>query len=115
MRYSAEGGVVPTTQALLEFSKVTLRSQVSKTLLENAIEKARPKMEAYTTAMEAQAKAQREMNALEAKDLRLTGEGLAARQRLTRAEGELIKAKGAYEERLKKLQGPTPREPQANR
>jgi hypothetical protein len=102
----AEGGVVPTTQALLEFSKVTLRSQVSKTLLENAIEKARPKMEAYTTAMEAQAKAQREMNALEAKDLRLTGEGLAARQRLTRAEGELIKAKGAYEERLKKLQGP---------
>jgi hypothetical protein len=102
----AEGGVVPTTQALLEFSKVTLRSQVSKTLLENAIEKARPQMEAYTNAMEAQAKAQREMNALEAKDLRLTPEGLAARQRLTRAEGELIKAKGAYEERLKKLQGP---------
>jgi hypothetical protein len=102
----AEGGVVPTTKALIEFSKVTLRSQMSKTLLENAIEKARPKMEAYTTAMEAQAKAQREMNALEAKGLKLTGEGLAARQRLTRAEGELIKAKGAYEARLKKLQGP---------
>lgn len=102
----AEGGVVPTTKALLEFSKVTLRSQVSKTLLENAVEKARPKMEAYTTAMEAQAKAQREMNALEAKGLKLTDEGLAARQRLTRAEGELIKAQGAYEARLKKLQGP---------
>jgi len=102
----AEGGVVPTTKALLEFSKVTLRSQVSKTLLENAVEKARPKMEAYTTAMEAQAKAQREMNALEAKGLKLTDEGLAARQRLNRAEGELIKAQGAYEERLRKLQGP---------
>lgn len=102
----AEGGVIPTTQALLDFSKVTLQSQVSKELLQRAVEKAKPQMEAYTTAMEAQAKAQREMNALEAKDLRLTGEGLAARQRLTRAEGELIKAKGAYEERLKKLQGP---------
>ena len=102
----AEGGVIPTTQALLDFSKVTLQSQVSKELLQRAVEKAKPQMEAYTTAMEAQAKAQREVNALEAKDLRLTGEGLAARQRLTRAEGELIKAKGAYEERLKKLQGP---------
>jgi len=102
----AEGGVIPTTQALLDFSKVTLQSQVSKELLQRAVEKAKPQMEAYTTAMEAQAKAQREMNALEAKDLRLTPEGLAARQRLTRAEGELIKAKGAYEARLKKLQGP---------
>ena len=102
----AEGGVIPTTQALLEFSKVTLQGQVSKELLQRAVEKAKPQMEAYTTAMEAQAKAQREMNALEAKDLRLRAEGLAARQRLTRAEGELIKAKGAYEARLKKLQGP---------
>jgi hypothetical protein len=102
----AEGGVIPTTQALLEFSKVTLQGQVSKELLQRAVEKAKPQMEAYTTAMEAQAKAQREMNALEAKDLRLSPEGLAARQRLTRAEGALIKAQGAYEERLRKLQGP---------
>src|SRR6056300_2117573 len=82
----AEGGVIPTTQALLDFSKVTLQSQVSKELLQRAVEKAKPQMEAYTTAMEAQAKAQREMNALEAKDLRLTPEGLAARQRLNTAE-----------------------------
>jgi len=102
----AEGGVIPTTQALLEFSKVTLQGQVSKELLQRAVEKAKPQMEAYTTAMEAQAKAQREMNALEDKGLKRTGEGLAARQRLTRAEGELIKAQGAYEARLKKLQGP---------
>ena len=46
------------------------------------------------------------MNALEAKGLKLTDEGLAARQRLNRAEGEFIKAQGAYEERLRKLQGP---------
>jgi len=102
----AEGGVIPTTNALLEFSKVTLQSQVSKELLQRAVEKARPQMEAYTTAMEAQAKAQREMNALEAKDLKLTDEGLAARQRLNTAEMELIKAQGAYEERLRKLEGP---------
>lgn len=102
----AEGGVIPTTKALLDFSKVTLQSQVSKELLQRAVEKAKPQMEAYTTAMEAQAKAQREMNALEAKGLKLTDEGLAARQRLNRAEGEFIKAQGAYEERLRKLQGP---------
>jgi len=102
----AEGGVIPTTKALLDFSKVTLQSQVSKELLQRAVEKAKPQMEAYTTAMEAQAKAQQEMNALEAKGLKLTDEGLAARQRLNRAEGELIKAQGAYEERLRKLQGP---------
>ena len=102
----AEGGVVPTTKALLDFSKVTLQSQVSKELLQRAVEKARPQMEAYTTAMEAQAKAQREYNALEAKGLKLTEEGMEARKRLTRAEGELIKAKGAYEERLRKLEGP---------
>jgi hypothetical protein len=102
----AEGGVVPTTNALLSFSKVTLQSQVSKELLQRAVEKARPQMEAYTEAMEAHATAQREMNALEAKGLKLSPEGLAARQRLTRAEGALIKAQGAYEERLRKLQGP---------
>ena len=102
----AEGGVIPTTKALLDFSKVTLQSQVSKELLQRAVEKAKPQMEAYTTAMEAQAKAQREMNALEAKGLKLTEEGMEARKRLTRAEGELIKAKGAYEERLRKLEGP---------
>jgi DNA repair exonuclease SbcCD ATPase subunit len=102
----AEGGVIPTTKALLDFSKVTLQSQVSKELLQRAVEKAKPQMEAYTTAMEAQAKAQREYNALEAKGLKLTEEGMEARKRLTRAEGELIKAKGAYEERLRKLEGP---------
>jgi len=102
----AEGGVVPTTKALLDFSKVTLQSQVSKELLQRAVEKAKPQMEAYTTAMEALAKAQREYNALKAKGLKLTEEGMEASKRLTRAEVELIKAKGAYEERLRKLEGP---------
>ena len=102
----AEGGVVPTTQALLDFSKATLQSQVNKELLQRAVEKARPQMEAYTTAMEAAAKAEKEMNALEAKGLKLTNEGMAARQRFTRAEGELIKAQGAYQQQLKKLEGP---------
>ena len=79
---------------------------MSKELLQRAIEKARPQMEAYTEAMEAQATAQREMNALEAKGLKLSPEGLAARKRLNNAEGELIKTQGAYEQQLKKLEGP---------
>jgi hypothetical protein len=102
----AEGGVIPTTSALLQFTKVTLQSQVAKELLQKQVEKSRPQMEAYTEALDAVGKAQDELNKLEAQGLKLSDEGLVARRRLTTAEMERDKAQGALNQRLKALQGP---------
>ena len=102
----AEGGVIPTTSALLKFTQVTLQSQVAKELLQKQVEKSRPQMEAYTESLDAVGKAQDELNKLEAKGLKLSEEGLAARRRLTTAEMERDKAQGALNKRLKALQGP---------
>ena len=102
----AEGGVVPAISALHEFSKATIQSQVAKDLLENQVTKLRPKMEAYSEALEAVTKAQQEKTAVDAKGLRLSEEGLKATQNLTYAEAELAKAQGEYEQGLRKLEGP---------
>jgi DNA repair exonuclease SbcCD ATPase subunit len=102
----AEGGVIPTTSALLKFTQVTLQSQIAKELLQKQVEKSRPQMEAYTASLDAVGKAQDELNKLDAKGLKLSEEGLAARRRLTTAEMERDKAQGALNQRLKALQGP---------
>jgi arginine repressor len=102
----AEGGVVPAISALHEFSKATIQSQVAKDLLENQVTKLRPKMEAYSEALEAVTEAQQKKNAVDAKGLRLSEEGLRATQKLTHAEAELAKAQGEYEQGLRKLEGP---------
>ena len=102
----AEGGVVPAISALHEFSKATIQSQVAKDLLENQVTKLRPKMEAYSEALEAVTEAQQKKNAVDAKGLRLSDEGLKATQNLTHAEAELAKAQGEYEQGLRKLEGP---------
>ncbi len=102
----AEGGVIPTTSALLQFTKVTLQSQVAKELLQKQVEKSRPQMEAYTESLDAVGKAQDELNKLEAQSGKTSKETLAARRRLNTAEAERIKAQGALNQRLKALQGP---------
>jgi len=102
----AEGGVVPAISALHEFSKATIQSQVAKDLLENQVTKLRPKMEAYSEALEAVTEAQQKKNAVDAKGLRLSEEGLRATENLTYAEAELAKAQGEYEQGLRKLEGP---------
>ena len=102
----AEGGVIPTTNALLQFSTITLQSQVAKELLQGAVEKTKPAMERYQESVEALNKAQAEMNRLEGKGLKLTDEGLAARRRLNAAQAAVAKTQGAYMQQLKKLEGP---------
>ena len=102
----AEGGVVPAISAMHEFSKATIQSQVAKDLLENQVTKLRPKMEAYSEALEAVTEAQQKKNAVDAKGLRLSEEGLRATENLTYAEAELAKAQGEYEQGLRKLEGP---------
>ena len=102
----AEGGVVPTTSALMDFTKITLQSQLAKELLEKQVEKLRPQMERLSETMDDTAKAQDELNKLTAKGNRTSAEALAARRRLNNAELEEIKAKAELQKRLTKLQGP---------
>lgn len=102
----AEGGVVPTTTALMNFTKITLQSQLAKELLEKQVEKLRPQMERLSETMDDTAKAQAELNKATAKGNRTSEEALAARRRLNVAELEEIKAKAELQKKLAKLQGP---------
>ena len=102
----AEGGVVPTTKALMSFTKITLQSQLAKELLEKQVEKLRPQMERLSETMDDTAKAQAELNKATAKGNRTSEEALAARRRLNNAELEEIKAKAELQKKLAKLQGP---------
>ena len=102
----AEGGVIPTTKALIAFTKVTLQSQVAKELLQKQVQKSRPQMEAYTESLDSVSKAQAELNKLEAQSGKTSKETLAARRRLTTAEVNRDKAQAALNKRLKALQAP---------
>jgi hypothetical protein len=102
----AEGGVIPTTTALMNFTKITLQSQLAKELLEKQVEKLRPQMERLSETMDDTAKAQAELNKATAKGNRTSEEALAARRRLNVAELEEIKAKAELQKKLAKLQGP---------
>lgn len=102
----AEGGVVPTTTALMNFTKITLQSQLAKELLEKQVEKLRPQMERLSETMDDTAKAQAELNKATAKGNRTSEEALTARRRLNVAELEEIKAKAELQKKLAKLQGP---------
>ena len=102
----AEGGVVPTTTALLSFTKATLQAQVSKTLLESQITKTKDEIEDYSDALGDLSEVQAEYNKIEAQHGKLADQTLAARRRLNTAEMERNKAQGALNERLKKMLGP---------